>query len=761
MSLGLNLGLTLSAQGRSGPRVVITASSVSEDAPIGTIVGDLLVAGGDGPYTFSITADPDNKFELVGGNQIRTTATFEREGPTGQSSHAVTVEATGTNPPPPRTINVGVTNVFEGPTFGTLTLSVSTATQGEEATINILGATLGSTIAGTVPDGMTLDSGARTITGTPTVVGEFAFDLFESGLDSEPRASSVSITVEEPASGPPPLGLIIYGQSQALRLRDVNDANAETPHPDTELWDRTSGQFVTPVGNGLIALLNKYQADTGRPVQAVVGGQGGVPISFLQKDSPDTDAYEDLLADINASGIDPQIIHFEQGEGDAAGTASAAPTWPAAVDTLHGSLATDLGKTRATLPIVISSLATTTDASIQTDAAWDLMQNNIANIEATYPNIYFSHSKVPSELSDSFHFPGVEYARNAVLLAQTGLFAFGESSDKPSFTLDPVAERISATQTRVRLIHGLGTDFTPTTGITGFEVRLAATGSYVTATGVRESAASIVLTHDDLGTAARLVEYQQGRLPDISGAVFDNSPLAVPLEYPVAALQAEGEAAVPVLTYQNQVIIDQGQSQSFNITLPQTISEESLCIISLSGPNFANIGNRTMQITAQPSGTVVTVTRVNESTVGQQPAAFKFQGPVPSGTSSVDIAIDFGTPPFGRVTYTAYTTPTSSLTSTTPVAEPAGASSVSSLNDDVATLAGGFTIALGQIAAAGGIWSPIAGDETYVRRGLDANSDFFGYIIGDAQDVSDDPASGVTISNSLTNNMALLLTSWR
>lgn len=90
-------------------------------------------------------------------------------------------------------------------TLAALTVSPGTITQGAAATLNIAGATSGSTItlqSGTLPAGLTLDSAARTITGTPGAAGAFAFTLRETlaGATNSPRDSGVAIQVNAPSA---------------------------------------------------------------------------------------------------------------------------------------------------------------------------------------------------------------------------------------------------------------------------------------------------------------------------------------------------------------------------------------------------------------------------------------------------------------------------------------------------------------------------------------------------------------------------------
>lgn len=89
-----------------------------------------------------------------------------------------------------------------------LTLDKSTAEVNLPVTINIVGARYGSVItltSGTMPPGLTLDSAARTISGTPTTVAAAAsLDLTETkaGSAGSPKVSSVSIEITA-APAPP------------------------------------------------------------------------------------------------------------------------------------------------------------------------------------------------------------------------------------------------------------------------------------------------------------------------------------------------------------------------------------------------------------------------------------------------------------------------------------------------------------------------------------------------------------------------------
>lgn len=100
-------------------------------------------------------------------------------------------------------LTIAVSNVFERPDLAALTLSPSTLTAGQSATLSIIGATAGSVLTGTVPPGMVLDSAARTITGTPSAANPaFAWRIEEALADSanSPRASSGTLAIQPAAT---------------------------------------------------------------------------------------------------------------------------------------------------------------------------------------------------------------------------------------------------------------------------------------------------------------------------------------------------------------------------------------------------------------------------------------------------------------------------------------------------------------------------------------------------------------------------------
>lgn len=96
------------------PQIVLSASSIAEDAAVGSLVGILSVAHSEDVFTFSITSDPDTKFVLDLGDNTRleTEAALDYETAT---SHNVTISAdNGVDTPITQVFTITVTDVAEG-----------------------------------------------------------------------------------------------------------------------------------------------------------------------------------------------------------------------------------------------------------------------------------------------------------------------------------------------------------------------------------------------------------------------------------------------------------------------------------------------------------------------------------------------------------------------------------------------------------------------------------------------------------------------
>lgn len=189
--------------------------TLPENAAANAVAG--AIVGKTAGSTLTLADDSNGRVALSGSNVVRGATSLNFEGAT---SHKFTVREShsdGTNSPSDTELTLLVTNIYEQPSLSALTLDDTTIDEDASVTINIVGATAGSTITGTVPSGLTLNSGARTITGIVATPGTYNFDLIETLNDSanSPRTSSVSITVATVGGGPLPYSGTITDKASA------------------------------------------------------------------------------------------------------------------------------------------------------------------------------------------------------------------------------------------------------------------------------------------------------------------------------------------------------------------------------------------------------------------------------------------------------------------------------------------------------------------------------------------------------------------
>ena len=173
--------------GGATPLLSLSATTIPEDATIGTVVGTLAVSNLPDGVTvtgYTITADPDSKF-AIDGDELQTDAALDYETAT---SHSVTIEAAlSAGDPISRTFAITVTNVFEQPDLIALTLDADEIVSGSDADTlvgSVVGATSGSTLS------LTDDAGGRfVLDGLDIVAGATPTDY--------DTATSHNITIRE------------------------------------------------------------------------------------------------------------------------------------------------------------------------------------------------------------------------------------------------------------------------------------------------------------------------------------------------------------------------------------------------------------------------------------------------------------------------------------------------------------------------------------------------------------------------------------
>jgi len=258
---GTRSGLHRASGSRNDPRITISAFAISEDALPGSTVGILSVTAGSGAYTFSIPAsgNPDDKFALSGDGLV-TTGPLDFE---TAAFHQVTIEAdNGVDPVLSRTLTLSVTNVFEQPSLGALSLSGSVV---QGSSVSISGATPGSTIVAPIlPDGWTLDGPSREISiANDAPLGSQDWLLLETLSDSanSPNASNGTSLVESSTPSPSPFPIVAPGPlwdggAGSGFNSAPSDPSRITAKPALRLIEPPHQHFTDTLTVGAIAMAN-------------------------------------------------------------------------------------------------------------------------------------------------------------------------------------------------------------------------------------------------------------------------------------------------------------------------------------------------------------------------------------------------------------------------------------------------------------------------------------------------------------------------
>lgn len=342
--------------------------------------------------------------------------------------------------------------------------------------------------------------------------------------------------------------IIGYGQSNMGGLFSSNSTPVPPADSRTRHFDGTNWVSV-PNANGIRTLLNALASTTGIPwgsINASVAGAGSQ--HFVEGQG----GFTGLAAQLDQVG-DAEFIIWRQGEGDADSATLTNPVvYAARLDEIHEDVANYVGRTKSQIPFITGSLSTyggTQDGI--SDNEW--VQVQIAHILAgdTYPDITYSHSIMDAVRVDTFHYDGTSQGKAGNRYAQSILVKLGSApQNHPAWFIYDVSI-LDANTTLVSVIHSMGTDFSPASGITGFEVSNDNGAYFFQATGSRVSPTVISLTHPNMGVENdRIVRYQYGTFPDVSNPVLDNSFLQSPLNHSNhQTFTALGSGTLPVPTF--------------------------------------------------------------------------------------------------------------------------------------------------------------------------------------------------------------------
>lgn len=232
-----------------------------------------------------------------------------------------------------------------------------------------------------------------------------------------------------------------------------------------------------------------------------------------------------------------------------------------------GSLQTGMTKTVAlagrAVKIFMISIGRSIDPAFPADAVNNPnQQQNYITAANLFTDFYYVGCNMDCTFAgtEKIHWDADSGTRIGKRTAQSFLKILGLSTTPVAPFFPTSGSIFSTTQTDITLTHSAGTDFTPTTNIANFEVSEDGF-TWITATGARQAANIIRLTHAALGTACRFWRHAWSTFADPVNYVHDNSTIQSALNFstPVVQLCTNSTCKAPVLQSQvDQVLNNSG-----------------------------------------------------------------------------------------------------------------------------------------------------------------------------------------------------------
>ena len=314
----------------------------------------------------------------------------------------------------------------------------------------------------------------------------------------------------------------LIGASSAERWFTIGTGYA--PHALLKTYDG-SWKVAATMGAAAVTFGNQAIADSGVPVAIMDYGVGGTRLS--QWISTTNASYAAFAAALAAVGP-IKAAFIVVGMNDArAGVIASQAAHEANWRTLIGHIRADAGD--PSLPVLIWGAQRCLQAGMDDQQfGWMRSAERAVGQDA---NVVLAVTTVDLPLiSDNLHLTEAGMVTAAQRLARTvGALFHGTGVDWRAPEVAAVV-RVDDTTSDVTITHRGGTDFSPASGITGFEISSDNFASLLSIGGaVRQSADVIRLTHASTAGQPSLLRYQYGAAPNVSGAVNDNASLPLPL----------------------------------------------------------------------------------------------------------------------------------------------------------------------------------------------------------------------------------------
>ena len=394
------------------------------------------------------------------------------------------------------------------------------------------GAAISTADYATPPVSLTIGSSVSTGSLVLTINGDTDVEPDETIIVNGALAGAAGVTatttvtvVNDDVASPTSTIMFIGSSTPAKYFTDFTgpaNANVTTSKTGTSFAALgTTGAGATNFGTQLNTLL-------GKPVRLIDKGVGGTTAAGWDANTSSvrSDAVNAALA---AGGVDAIVCIVGFNDANTANTNIASPAAHLAViRSLYSKLRAELGQPN--VPIIIGTSQLYTVGTINSS------NNNFTYVRSAEmtatddANNYFgAHSYDLPQLSDGIHQAAASYPVHAERLAYNVAAALGTGT----IAKGPQPNALTAiyqTRTKLSIAHSTGTDFTPTTGLTGLQLSFDNFSTTAAISAVdRLSATEVAITHAASNGSVPSVRWFVGKAPDVSAVLKDNTARALPI----------------------------------------------------------------------------------------------------------------------------------------------------------------------------------------------------------------------------------------
>ena len=325
----------------------------------------------------------------------------------------------------------------------------------------------------------------------------------------------------------------LIGSSSTVGWYTSSSGTGFTPNANIRRYSTANTWDAAGTDGTIISFANAWAVEAGVPVGFIEAAVGGTKISQWRNTNDAN--YLAFLADLTAVGgkLAAVLMHLssnDAGNGTVISKLDHITGYRAVVSNIRGQTG------QAELPFFISG------TNRRPGAAYSDQFSIVREVEkdmGSDPNVYYAAQTVDLQVSgDNIHLTAAGYQACMARIQRAVFDVLGAGT----FHRGPAITSIVAngTTATVTLSHVAGSDFTPTTGITGFDASDGGGVLSITSAG-RSSATEILLTFGRAISGTATIRYLYGVNPvGTGGGVFDNSAGALPLE-------VETEMAVTVV----------------------------------------------------------------------------------------------------------------------------------------------------------------------------------------------------------------------